>query len=337
MTLFITGAAGFIGSSFLRIAKNHNQYHKIVILDCLTYAGRLENIQDLLDNSTILEKTDIRDFNQVQKVFQKYKPQSVVHFAAESHVDNSITGPRVFIETNVTGTLNLLEASRELYQENPKDFRFVHVSTDEVFGELGATGFFTEKTSYKPNSPYSASKASSDHLVRAWAHTYKLPTIVTNCSNNYGPRQFPEKLIPRMILNALKEKPLPVYGKGQNIRDWIYVDDHAEGIWLALTKGSPNDTYCFGGNSERKNIDVVETICKILDELHPRANNKKYAALIQFVEDRKGHDFRYAIDDSYAVQKLGYKRRFDTFEEGLLQTIKWYLENQNWINQILKK
>ena len=236
------------------------------------------------------------------------------------------------------GTLNLLESSRALFQKSDADFqnkfRFVHVSTDEVFGQLGETGFFNEKTSYDPSSPYSSSKAASDHLVRAWQHTYKLPTIVTNCSNNYGPRQFPEKLIPRIILNCLSEKTLPVYGQGLNIRDWIYVDDHSEGVWLALTKGIVGDTYCLGGNAERKNIDVVKTICKILDQKRPRKNGESYEKLIAFVEDRKGHDFRYAIDDSHAIKTLGYKRRFKTFEEGLESTVNWYLENTEWIAAI---
>ena len=341
MTLFITGAAGFIGSSFLRIAKNHNQYSKIVVLDMLTYAGRIENLEGLIDNKNIFfEKIDIRDFDQVKNVFNKYQPNSIVHFAAESHVDNSISGPRIFIETNVMGTLNLLEASREIFQKNDSAFqsmfRFVHVSTDEVFGQLGDTGFFNEQTAYQPSSPYSASKAGSDHLARAWNHTYKLPTIVTNCSNNYGPRQFPEKLIPRMILNCLSEQKLPIYGQGINIRDWIYVDDHSEGVWLALTKGTAGDTYCLGGNSERKNIDVVKTICKILDEKNPRVSGESYEKLIHFVEDRKGHDFRYAIDDSYATKKLGYTRRFKTFEQGLESTINWYLENNHWVDMIQK-
>jgi dTDP-glucose 4,6-dehydratase len=286
----------------------------------------------------IFEKTDIRDFASVQSVFKKYQPSSVVHLAAESHVDNSISGPRIFIETNVIGTFNLLECSRQIYldlsSEDKSKFKFVHVSTDEVFGELGNEGKFSETTAYDPSSPYSASKAGSDHLVRAWFRTYGLPCVITNCSNNYGPRQFPEKLIPRMILNALSEKELPVYGKGENIRDWIYVDDHANGVWLALTKGAAGDTYCFGGNSERKNIDVVERICEILDKKRPRAIQKSYKDLIRFVEDRKGHDFRYAIDDSYAKKTLNYTRQFDTFESGLESTINWYLENNEWIKQI---
>ncbi len=342
MTLFVTGAAGFIGSSFLRIAQKHNLFEKIVVLDALTYAGRMENIEQLVDGQSIIfEKVDIRDFDTVLKIFNQYKPHAIAHFAAESHVENSISGPRIFIETNVLGTLNLLEASRAVFQAGnsayQEKFRFLHVSTDEVFGQLGDTGYFDEKTSYEPSSPYSSSKAGSDHLVRAWQHTYKLPTIVTNCSNNYGHRQFPEKLIPRMILNCLAEKALPVYGQGVNVRDWIYVDDHSEGIWLALTKGTIGDTYCLGGNSERKNIDVVKTVCKILDQKRPRKNGESYEKLIQFVEDRKGHDFRYAIDDSHAIKTLGYTRRFKTFEEGLESTINWYLENPQWIDAVSAK
>lgn len=339
MNLIITGAAGFIGSSFLRVAIQHKKYDKIIIIDSLTYAGRKENFIEFVDNKSVFfEQMDIRHFNDVQNLFNKYQPVAVVHLAAESHVDNSIAGPRVFIETNILGTFNLLECFREIYNqaalEIKNEHRFIHVSTDEVFGELGLEGKFSETTTYDPSSPYSASKAGSDHLIRAWTRTYNLPCIITNCSNNYGPRQFPEKLIPRMILNALNEKPLPVYGNGENIRDWIYVEDHAEGVWLALTKGEIGDSYCLGGNSERKNIEVVHRICEILDVKMPRKNTKSYKELITFVEDRKGHDYRYAIDDTYAQNKLGYTRRFKSFEEGLLSTINWYLENTEWVSKI---
>lgn len=337
MVLFITGAAGFIGSSFARVVRDKG--YKAIILDALTYAGRMENLEEILDpEKLIFEKVDIRNFENLAALFRKYEPQAVVHFAAESHVDNSISGPKVFIETNILGTFNLLECSRELCAQKGanflKEFRFVHVSTDEVFGELGETGKFSEETPYEPSSPYSASKAASDHLVRAWFRTYGLPTIVTNCSNNYGPRQFPEKLIPRMIMNALDEKYLPVYGRGQNIRDWIFVDDHSRGVLLALQKGIPGDTYCLGGSSERTNLEVVHRICDILDRKKPRKNGQSYRDLVQFVEDRKGHDFRYAIDDTYAQKTLGYSRQFSSFEEGLEFTVDWYLENQTWVKNI---
>jgi dTDP-glucose 4,6-dehydratase len=339
MNLIITGAAGFIGSSVLRTAIRHSVFEKIIIIDSLTYAGRKENFIDLVDEENVIFiKTDIRDYESVQAIFQKYQPLSVIHLAAESHVDNSITGPRVFIETNILGTFNLLESFRRMVSEAPESYRnkcrFVHVSTDEVFGELGETGRFSETTAYSPSSPYSASKAGSDHLVRAWARTYGLPCIITNCSNNYGPRQFPEKLIPLMITKALKGEPLPVYGRGLNVRDWIFVEDHAEGIWLALTKGIPGESYCFGGNSERKNIDVVNAVCDILDKRRPHGSGKSYREQLTFVEDRKGHDFRYAIDDTKAVRELGYKRQFDSFEAGLARTVDWYLENSNWLKQI---
>lgn len=342
MDLFITGAAGFIGSSFLRTALQHNKYERVIILDSLTYAGCELNYKEFVDDRKVFfEKIDIRDYVQVEKVFNRYTPSAVVHLAAESHVDNSILGPKIFIETNILGTFNLLEAFRVAFdrqtESERQNYRFIHVSTDEVFGELGENGKFSEMTPYNPSSPYSASKAASDHLVKAWARTYGLPCIVTNCSNNYGPRQFPEKLIPRMILNALESKTLPIYGKGENIRDWIHVEDHAEGIWLALTKGEPGSTYCFGGNAERRNIDVVTAICEILDRKVPRVSGGSYKELITFVEDRKGHDFRYAIDDSYAQQNLKYVRRHKTFEQGLERTVEWYLENKDWVSKVQEK
>lgn len=337
--LLVTGAAGFIASSFVRIAR-HGGY-RITILDSLTYAGHVENLSGVLEEGTCdLVQGDIRDFDLVDKLFDKSKFDGVLNFAAESHVDNSISGPRAFVETNIIGTFTLLEVARKYWSQytgaQKDNFRFLHVSTDEVFGELGATGKFSESTPYAPNSPYSASKAGSDHLVRAWHHTYGLPTVTTNCSNNYGPRQFPEKLIPRMIANALEGKSLPVYGNGMNIRDWIHVEDHSRGILLAYEKGKLGETYCFGGNSERNNIDVVKAICKILDRLAPRADKKSHETSIQFVTDRAGHDFRYAIDDSKAERELGFKRAYAQFESGLEQTVEWYLANRAWMDAVVK-
>lgn len=339
-TILITGGAGFIGSSFVREALSSS--YKLVILDALTYAGYMGNLEGLLKPEHCeFVQGDIGDFNLVNSLFEKYQFSAVVNFAAESHVDNSISGPKVFIQTNIMGTFNLLEVARKhwsQYKAEVKEaFRFLHVSTDEVFGSLGNTGKFSEATPYAPNSPYSASKASSDLLVRAWFHTYGLPTITTNCSNNYGPRQFPEKLIPRMILNALRGEHLPVYGNGQNVRDWIHVEDHSRGVLLALEKGTPGETYCFGGNSERSNIQVVQAICRILDEKVPRANGQKYADSIKFVQDRLGHDFRYAIDDTKAQTKLNFKRQYSQFEDGLKQTVEWYLENKGWLEGVLAK
>jgi dTDP-glucose 4,6-dehydratase len=340
MKLLVTGAAGFIGSSFVREALN--QDHKIYVLDILTYAGHIENIDELIEKKQIqFIKEDICNFESNLKILTEYQIDGVVNFAAESHVDNSIHGPKDFIQTNIMGTFALLEASRSywntLSESTRTNFRFLQVSTDEVFGSLGDTGKFSETTSYQPNSPYSASKAAADHLVRAWHHTYKLPTITTNCSNNYGPRQFPEKLIPLMINHALTGKALPVYGNGSNIRDWIHVEDHAAGVLLALTKGKPGSTYCFGGNSERNNLHVVQTLCKMLDRLQARADKKSYAEQISFVTDRAGHDWRYAIDDSLAQKELGFNRKYRNFEEGLEQTIKWYLANQGWVKKVSDK
>jgi dTDP-glucose 4,6-dehydratase len=340
MKLLVTGAAGFIGSSFIREALNNG--HTICVLDLLTYAGHIENIEDLIEKNQIqFIQGDICDFENNLKILNDHKIEALVNFAAESHVDNSIHGPKDFIQTNIMGTFALLEASRSYWNKleptAKENFRYLQVSTDEVFGSLGNTGRFSELTSYHPNSPYSASKASADHLVRAWHHTYKLPTITTNCSNNYGPRQFPEKLIPLMIDHAINSKALPVYGTGTNIRDWIHVEDHAHGVLLALTKGKPGSTYCFGGNSERNNLHVVQTLCKMLDELKPRYDKKSYAEQISFVTDRAGHDWRYAIDDSLAQEELGFTRKYKNFEEGLQQTIKWYLENQTWITKVSSK
>ena len=306
--ILVTGAAGFIGSAFVREALVKK--YRVTILDALTYAGHLENIEEVLKPGICdFVKGDIQDFALVDGLFEKNTFDAVFNFAAESHVDNSIHGPKAFIETNILGTFNLLEVSRKHWSKWPearkKSFRFLHVSTDEVFGQLGETGKFSESTPYAPNSPYSASKAASDHLIRAWHHTYGMPTITTNCSNNYGPRQFPEKLIPVVISNALAGRPLPVYGKGANIRDWIHVEDHVRGVLLAGERGEPGGSYCFGGQSERNNLQIVKTICQILDELSPRSDGKKHDFAIQFVQDRPGHDFRYAIDDSYAQKTLG--------------------------------
>lgn len=337
--LLITGAAGFIGSSFMREALANN--YEVTILDALTYAGHMQNIQDVLKEGTCdFVKGRIQDFELVDSILSaRQNFVGVVNFAAESHVDNSISGPRVFIETNILGTFTLLEASRKYYknlgEEEQKRFRFLHVSTDEVYGELGETGFFDEESKYLPNSPYSASKASSDHLVRAWYKTYGLPTITTNCSNNYGPRQFPEKLIPLMVTHALNDLSLPVYGRGTNIRDWIHVEDHCHGVRLAFERGKPGETYCFGGNSERNNITVVTKICELLDQLRPRSDGRSYKKQISYVQDRLGHDWRYAINDKKAVHELNFERRYKDFEDGLRHTILWYLENQAWIDSVL--
>ena len=334
-TCLITGAAGFIGSEFARHMLSRG--FKVVVLDLLTYAGHLENLKGHQDKIEFVQG-DIADVATVQRVFDQNHFDAVFNFAAESHVDRSIADSAAFIRTNVTGVQVLLQASKAKWElRSPGDrsrFRFVQISTDEVFGALGETGYFTESTPYAPNSPYSASKAAGDHLVRAWFHTYGLPTIITNCSNNYGQRQYPEKLIPHMIECALSEKPLPVYGNGQNVRDWIHVSDHCAGVWLAAEKGTPGESYCFGGRSERRNLNVVESICDILDLLKPRANKASYRNLISFVEDRKGHDWRYAIDDSRAERELGFKRTYQSFEIGLEQTVKWYLENQDWVKKV---
>jgi dTDP-glucose 4,6-dehydratase len=335
--LLVTGAAGFIGSAFIREALTAG--YRITVLDALTYAGHLENINPVLKPGECdFVQGNIADPDLAQKLFADPSLTGVLNFAAESHVDNSISGPRVFAETNIMGTLNLLEAARKAWSSILKKIeapRFLHISTDEVFGSLGAEGKFSESTSYAPNSPYSASKAASDHLVRAWHHTYGLNTITTNCSNNYGPRQFPEKLIPVMIRSALNSKPLPVYGKGQNIRDWIHVEDHARGVLLAFERGQAGGTYCFGGNSERTNMQVVQGICSVLDRLKPRVDKKNYADGISYVQDRAGHDFRYAINDSLAVKELGFTRKYSSFEVGLEQTIQWYLENTSWAEAVL--
>lgn len=332
--LLVTGGAGFIGSNFVDLALSQNC--QVTVLDALTYAGSLENLRAASANPQFkFVEGRIEDRQLVKSILEKDKITAVLNFAAESHVDNSISGPGQFITTNVVGTFELLEACREYWSLGRlTDFRFLHVSTDEVFGALGATGKFTEETAYAPNSPYSASKAGSDFLVRAWYHTYGLPTIITNCSNNYGPRQFPEKLIPRMITQAIGNRPLPVYGKGLNVRDWIHVEDHCRGILLALMKGKVGESYCFGGSAERRNIDVVERICDFLDMR--QKPTKSFRNLITFVEDRLGHDFRYAIDDNKAKTQLGYSLRYTSFEEGLSATIDWYLKNEEWLSKVQK-
>ncbi|MEH6523981.1 dTDP-glucose 4,6-dehydratase [Sulfitobacter sp.] len=329
MKILVTGGAGFIGSAVVRLAVARG--HEIVNLDSLTYAACLENVATVSDSPLYaFEKADIRDRAALDRVLDTHKPDAVMHLAAESHVDRSIDGPGDFIETNITGTYHMLEAARAYWmaQGKPDTFRFHHISTDEVFGSLGATGMFTEETSYDPRSPYSASKAASDHLVRAWAETYGLPVVLTNCSNNYGPYHFPEKLIPVVILNALAGKDLPIYGDGSNIRDWLYVEDHADALLCVLEKGELNRSYNIGGENERTNLELVKTICGILDQKRPR-DAGAYADLITFVTDRPGHDARYAIDAGRIIKELGWKPSV-TVEEGLERTVQWYLDNEDW-------
>lgn len=338
-TLLVTGAAGFIGSTFAEIAVSGG--YKVIVLDALTYAGHKENVASLLKTGQAeLVVGNICDGSKVSELIRRTQPDAVLNFAAESHVDRSITGPATFIETNIRGTFTLLCASLDYYKALPEGprrtrFRYLQVSTDEVYGTLGDTGRFSEATPYAPNSPYSASKASADMLVRAWHHTYGLPTLTTNCSNNYGPRQFPEKLIPTIINCALSDQPLPVYGNGGNVRDWIHVEDHSRGILLALENGRPGATYCFGGNAERNNLDVVRTLCHYLDRLRPRPDRKPHESGIRFVKDRPGHDWRYAIDDSLAQKELGFTRQYG-FESGIETTVRWYLANQAWCETVLR-
>jgi len=336
-TWLITGGAGFIGSNFIRMAIKQGNT-KIINLDKLTYAGNLDSLKDLRDNPDhVFIQGSIEDRALVSKLLTEYRPQAVLNFAAESHVDRSIDDPGDFIYTNIVGTFELLEAARgywiSLSNEDKADFRFLHVSTDEVYGSLGAAGYFTEETAYAPNSPYSASKASSDHLVRAYYHTYGLPTVTTNCSNNYGPYQFPEKLIPLMILNALAGKPLPIYGDGLNIRDWLFVEDHCRAITGVLEKGKAGETYNIGGNNEKTNLDIVHTICDILDAEKPRTDGQSYRKQISFVQDRPGHDKRYAIDAAKIKKELGWVPT-ETFQTGIQKTIKWYLDNGTWWTNI---
>lgn len=338
MKLLVTGGAGFIGSAVIRRALARTQ-HSIVNLDKLTYAGNLDSLKAESGNPRYaFEQADICDRERVRAVFQRHKPDAVMHLAAESHVDRSIDGPGDFVQTNVVGTYQLLESARAYWNDLSADkkasFRFHHISTDEVFGSLGNSGFFLETTPYQPNSPYSASKAASDHLTRAWHHTYGLPVVTTNCSNNYGPYQFPEKLIPLMILNALEGKPLPVYGKGDNVRDWLFVDDHADALLLVLEKGRLGETYNIGGHNEKMNLDVVHTICDLVDEFRPDKKAGSRRRLISYVKDRPGHDKRYAIDASKIGKELGWKPA-ETFESGLKKTVAWYLgEAEQWCKRV---
>ncbi|MCG7520516.1 dTDP-glucose 4,6-dehydratase [Ruegeria sp. Ofav3-42] len=335
MKLLVTGGAGFIGSAVVRRAIA--QGHSVVNVDALTYAACLDNVAMVADApGYTFEHADIRDAAAMAAVLKTHQPDAIMHLAAESHVDRSIDGPAAFIDTNVTGTYVLLEAARAYWNEagKPADFRFHHISTDEVFGSLGETGFFTEDSPYQPNSPYSASKASSDHLVRAWHETYGLPIVLTNCSNNYGPFQFPEKLIPVVILKALSGQPIPIYGQGDNIRDWLHVEDHAEALLLVLEKASSGSSYNIGGENEMTNLDLVKLLCGILDRLRPAKT--PYAEQITFVTDRPGHDRRYAIDPTRIVEDLGWHPAY-TPETGLEQTVQWYLDNEAWLNALLAR
>ena len=336
MKIIVTGGAGFIGSALIRhLIKNTE--HEVLNIDKLTYAGNLSSLKEVADSPRhSFAKADICDADTISTLVEDFRPDAIMHLAAESHVDRSIDGPDAFVQTNVLGTFNMLKAAQsyweKLAEEQKQQFRFLHISTDEVYGSLGDTGFFTETTPYDPRSPYSASKAASDHFVMAWHHTYGMPVLMTNCSNNYGPYHFPEKLIPLVILNALDRKPLPIYGKGDNIRDWLYVDDHAKALCLVLETGIPGQKYNVGGNNERTNLQVVETICDVLDKLAPLpedAGMSSYRELITFVADRPGHDKRYAIDSTKLQRQLGWKPEH-TFETGIHDTVQWYLDNDWW-------
>jgi dTDP-glucose 4,6-dehydratase len=334
MKFIVTGGAGFIGSALVRFLINKTD-HTVLNVDKLTYAGNLESLTSISENPRYqFVNADICDTDKMTELVADFKPDKIMHLAAESHVDRSVDAPDEFIQTNIIGTFNVLNAARSYFESSSsKDFIFHHVSTDEVFGSLGDDGFFTEETSYDPRSPYSASKASSDHLVRAWGATYGLPVVVTNCSNNYGHYQFPEKLIPLIIMNAFNKKPLPIYGDGSNIRDWLHVDDHARALYLVATKGKPGKTYNIGGKNEKTNLEVVDTICSLLEGFNPPATDFRYKDLITHVEDRPGHDFRYAIDTGKIERELGWKPR-ETFETGMARTVEWYLGNQTWCDAV---
>jgi dTDP-glucose 4,6-dehydratase len=340
MRLLITGGAGFIGSALIRHLIVESE-HEVLCVDKLTYAGNLESLTAISGNSRYqFVKADICDAARIKRVFADFDPDCVVNLAAESHVDRSIDGPGVFVQTNIVGTYTLLEATRDhlshLSDACRTKFRFHQISTDEVYGSLGESGQFTEASQYDPRSPYSASKAASDHLVSAWGHTFGVPILISNCSNNYGPYQFPEKLIPLCIIKALAGEPVPVYGTGENVRDWLYVEDHARGLRLVLEQGVPGETYNIGGNAERRNVDVARTLCEILDRLRPRHNGTSHCELLQFVPDRPGHDLRYAIDATKIRQELGWKP-LQNFETGLEATVHWYLEHSEWWQPILHR
>ena len=336
MRIFVTGGCGFIGSNFIiqQITKEKNT---ILNYDKLTYAGNPSNLSSVKSNHRYeFVNGDVTDFKALKSVIFYFEPDVIINFAAESHVDRSIENPMAFVESNIVGTATLLNISTLFYNSKPLNgFRFYQISTDEVFGSLGKSGFFTENSLYKPNSPYSASKASSDHLTRAWGHTYGLPTLITNCSNNYGPYQFPEKLIPLIIANCIDNKPLPIYGDGSNIRDWLYVSDHCSAIYSVLKKSEPHKTYNIGGNTEKTNLEIVNEICKILDKILPRNKSKSYSELITFVEDRPAHDFRYAIDSTKIKDDIGWSPK-ETFQTGIKKTVNWYIENQKWWRKIQK-
>lgn len=336
--VIVTGGAGFIGSALVRNLVADGGYD-VLNIDSLTYAGNLESLADIEGNNRYrLRRENICDARKMAEIFDEFQPDLVTHLAAETHVDRSIDGPAAFVQTNLVGTCSLLEASLAYWQPLPDDrksrFRFHHISTDEVFGSLEADGFFTESTRYDPRSPYSASKAGSDHLVRAWFHTFGLPVLITNCSNNYGPRQFPEKLIPLMIIKCLAGESLPVYGKGENIRDWLHVDDHVTALRAVFERGAPGESYMVGGQAERTNLQVVQSLCEILDDLIPKAGGGSYKDQIQFVVDRPGHDFRYAIDWAKIERELGWRPQ-ESFESGMRKTVRWYLDNRTWWEPLL--